>query len=269
MDSLLNSIRGSRARRNPDGEADDTPAEGIPVLTKYNFAEVPIPDGFLTVAPPDAQPITYQPVSWLPELPENEGGYAVVLDNVISPTECDALLQLAEASVPEADRGKSGRRFWRPALVNVGGGFEVLESGYRNSDRIIWDEQTVMDRLWARCETVPEVRSRLAVVEDDPDVLGRSKWGDVAKGLKKQRWEFRRFNKRMRFLKYGPEQFFKGELRRQPFSPRQENAGYADPRQRTATGRIANRDPMVSSCGRSSPYTYTSTTPRPRTARRT
>lgn len=199
-----------RVDYNEDG--DEVPTEGVPVQPKYEFAEVPIPDDFLTVQPPDAQPITHKPVDWLPVLPANQGAYAMVLDNVLSASECDTLLRLAEASVPSADRGRSGQRFWRPALVNVGGGYEVLHSSYRNSDRIIWDEQTVVDRLWARCATVPEVRDRLLLIEDDPDILGRNQYSGAARNLKAQRWEFRRFNKRMRFLKYGPGQFFKREF---------------------------------------------------------
>ena len=212
MASIARAVRASRARPNYNEDGDEEPAEGVPVLTKYDFAEVPIPDDFLTVAPPDAAPITVKHVDWLPALPENEGGYAAVLDNVLSASECDTLLRLAEASVPDADRGRSGQRFWKPALVNIGGGYEILESSYRNSDRIIWDQQTVVDRLWARCAAVPEVRDRLAVIEDDPNILGRSKYYGVSGDLKPQRWEFRRFNKRMRFLKYGPGQFFRREF---------------------------------------------------------
>jgi hypothetical protein len=105
---------------------------------------------------------------------------------VLSAEECAELLHLAEESVP-------GDVAWRPALVNAGPGVEVLISKYRNSDRIVWDTQEVMDRLWARVASVPELR----------DTLVTATSGDAE-------WDFTRLNERGRFLKYGPGQFFQG-----------------------------------------------------------
>jgi hypothetical protein len=201
-----NSRRGGPPANSKDDDGEIR--EGVPILTKYEFAPVAVPDDFLTTAPPDAAPITYEAVDWVNSpLPGNDGKYAVVLDNVLSPSECEALLQLVEQSVPASNRGLSGTRFWTPALVNVGGGFEVLSTNYRNSDRIIWDEQTIVDRLWERCKAVPEVWDRLAKIENEGNVHPRSRPSKGEKG--DQGWEFRRFNKRMRFLKYGPGQFFR------------------------------------------------------------
>ncbi len=124
--------------------------KGLPVQTKYEFADVAIPANFLVTTPQDAQPLTARDIDWTASpLPEYDGSFAMVLDNVLSPSECDALVHLAEQSVPEPQRGRSGQRFWRPALVNVGDGYEVLVRDYRNSDRIIWDQQEVVDRLCA------------------------------------------------------------------------------------------------------------------------
>ena len=189
--------------------SEDEVVEGVPHFVTYSSKEVPIPEGFLTRDPDDAQPITIKPVEWTKVgLPQNEGRYAVVLDNVLSPSECETLLHLVEQSVPDSQRGKSGDRFWRPAMVNAGAGYEVLQTDYRNSDRIIWDCQEVVDRLWERCARAPGVKERLCVLQDDLKVVGypRRRLGKKVD----QRWEFRRLNKRMRFLKYGPGQFFRG-----------------------------------------------------------
>jgi hypothetical protein len=180
-----------------------------PQKTSYESNDVAIPPDFLIKTPHDARPVTISQIDWSKTvLPENEGGYAVVLDHVISPSECEELLRLVESSVPESQRGESGDYLWKPAMVNVGGGYEVLETEYRNSDRIIWDHQDIVDRLWARCLQAPGLRERLAVIEDDEDVLGPKKRG------RSERWEFRKLNKRMRFLKYGKGQFFRRESSR-------------------------------------------------------
>ncbi|KAK3316980.1 oxidoreductase domain-containing protein [Apodospora peruviana] len=170
--------------------------DGDFVKTSYESRPVPIPDDFLTKEPHDARPITVQEIDWSrTKLPENKDRYAVVLDHVLSPSECETLLRMAEESV--ADRGKSGTRTWRPALVNVGGGWEALDKEYRNSDRIIWDNQAIMDRLWERCARADGIREKLAALTIQ---RGRGE---------PRRWEFSRFNQRMRFLKYTGGQFFR------------------------------------------------------------
>ena len=95
-------------------------------------------------------------------------------------------------------------------MVNVGGGYEVIVPDYRNSDRIIWDQGVVMNRLWKRIlqgEGIKEYLGRLEGEEYDY-VLGRtgkwknesgSAWVPTAQGV----------NERMRFLKYGAGQFFR------------------------------------------------------------
>ncbi|KAI1874060.1 uncharacterized protein JN550_002639 [Neoarthrinium moseri] len=194
----MSSVRAAgRTARRERGHGD-------PVQTSYSSAHVEIPADYLTTEPQDAKPITYQPIDFKDSvLPEYDGGYAVVLDNVLSPTECAKLIKLAESSVLDKDKGEDGNP-WRPALVNVGMGHEVLAADYRNSDRIIWDQQDIVDRLWARMETVPEIKQRLARFNED-DLLG----GRKQNGKPGMNWDFYRINKRMRFLKYGGGQFFR------------------------------------------------------------
>jgi len=175
--------------------------EGHAVKSDYTSLSVAIPPDFLIADPPDARPMIVKPIDWAKtEIPENAGLYATVLDHVLSPSECATLVALAEASVPP--RAEIGP--WRPALVNIGGGLEVLNTRYRNSDRIIWDSQVIMDRLWARCARAPGLADALAVVVEPPSGGGEALTGP--------RWEFERFNERGRYLRYGSGQYFLREL---------------------------------------------------------
>ncbi|WYZ41383.1 hypothetical protein EsH8_V_000278 [Colletotrichum jinshuiense] len=172
---------------------------GQPQKTSYLSHDVPIPADFLSVPlPAGAPPVTLTRVDWSKtKLPENGTRYAVVLDNVLTPAECAELVRMAEASATE--RGPGGDEPWQPAMVNVGPGWEIFEPQYRNSDRIIWDQQEVVDRLWERCRLAPGLAGELAEVEG------------VARPDKEleTRWRFARFNQRMRFLRYQKGQFFR------------------------------------------------------------
>jgi hypothetical protein len=211
MPSVVSAIR-DRKPSTLSHAGTSVPRPGIPIKTTYTSNAVPIPPSFLTIQAPDAAPITITPIDFSSTpLPEYTGCYAVILENVLSPSECRALISLAEASVPVTHHDGEPSDPWQPALVNVGFGMEVLQPEYRKSDRIIWDQQVVVDRLWERikgadCVGAEEMRARLEVVEDDVEILGRSRWSG------KQRWEFRRVNDRMRFLKYGPGDFFRREF---------------------------------------------------------
>jgi len=184
---------------NGDRELED----GDCIKADYMSRDVVIPADFLVAEPPDARPITAKPIDWREtNLPEFASRYAILLDHVLSPSECDTLLRMAEDSVK--DRGRSGTRRWSPALVNIGGGLEALDKEYRNSDRIVWDNQTIMDRLWMRCIKVKGLQEELAVVVDPPSERRRRQ------GIREDsRWEFERLNQRGRFLRYTQGQFFR------------------------------------------------------------
>lgn len=222
----------------PDPRSDlakelDIP-EGKVLRAEYFSKDVALPPNFLSLASPpaDAQPaVALAPIRWAADtaLPENEGRFAVVLDHVVSPSECRALLRLAEASVDlsrtNAFWGTTGGggggvegapgACWRPAMVNAGAGLEVLDSYYRNSERLVWDCQDVADRLWARClqgEAGEVLRRRLEVLDGarDEGIVGAAKRAKLW-NLAPQRWEMRGLNRRMRFLKYRKGQFFRRE----------------------------------------------------------
>lgn len=165
--------------------------------TNYTSNDVEIPDSFLT-GPPAKAPVS-TPIDWASTaLPQNKGCVAFVVDNVLSPEECTQLLSLAEASAPvEGDASP-----WKPALIAVGEGLEASAAGYRESDRIIWDQQVVAGRIGERIMQAEGVRERLA---------------SFPRPAAEGKWKFRRINERMRFLKYSPGQFFKREY--QTFPP--------------------------------------------------
>ncbi|KAI1491160.1 hypothetical protein F5X96DRAFT_489913 [Biscogniauxia mediterranea] len=189
----------------------------LPVKPIYRSNRVDVPDDFLRTEPHDSKPITFSQMDFATtELPEYTGGLAFVLDNVLSPSESTKLISLAEASVMEEDKIDGSP--WRPALVHIGGGYEVLDAGYRNSDRIIWDNQDMADRVWARLQTVPQVREKLNVLSTD-ELLGGIR--DRPSTL-----EYYRINKRMRFLKYGEDQFFKPHCD-SSYGERTDDGGFA------------------------------------------
>ncbi|CAM6128631.1 unnamed protein product [Calypogeia fissa] len=206
--------------------------------TSYTSCPVSIPTDFLSSPPPSTHPsITYTKIDFSTSpIPEYQDHYAVVLDNVLSPEECQELIHLAELSAgghdvdnpapksDDRDGRKGGKHLekgeelenggknlekafdgWRPALVNVGGGYEVRRTDYRNSDRIIWDSDYIADRIFSRCLLVPQLREDLEFIEGTPklSMLGRRA---VSSG---QRWKLTRLNKRLRFLRYGAGQFFR------------------------------------------------------------
>ncbi|KND87584.1 hypothetical protein TOPH_07778 [Tolypocladium ophioglossoides CBS 100239] len=163
-----------------------------PVQTSCISNLIAIPPDFLTT--PSAKPITSTPISFSASpLLEYVGHTAILLANVLSPEECQHLIALAEASVVKQHPEESP---WKPALVSMGPGWEVAAPSYRDSDRIVWDEQAVVDRIWARCAQAEGLSELLAEVP--------SKRGEGS-----GKWTFRGLNNRMRFLKYSPGQYFK------------------------------------------------------------
>jgi len=100
-----------------------------------------------------------------------DGKLAFQLFNVFSPTECKKLIEAAE------------RAGYQPALLNVGGGQQVLATGVRNGSRRMTDDAALAQRIFERIQTA----------------LPQSFAGHPLVGL----------NERLRFLKYEPGQYFK------------------------------------------------------------
>lgn len=198
---LQTKKKSSTSRSNEDGRV---------VQTSYTSLPVDIPKDFLAPLP-DPSVIKVERIDFEDSpLPEYKKLYAVVLDNVLSREECGALIRMTELSAGAHREGvEVPNNGWKPAMVNVGVGLECLATDYRNSDRIIWDERVLAQRLWERVlqgEGIKEYLSRLEGEEYFPalDTIESRRdgkiWVATEQGL----------NERLRFLKYGAGQFFQG-----------------------------------------------------------
>ncbi|MCJ1357293.1 MAG: hypothetical protein MMC33_007289 [Icmadophila ericetorum] len=124
-------------------------------------------------------------------LPELNGLYAVVLDNVLSASECAEFVTAAEAT---------SNGVWEQAQVNIGGNQQALITDIRDCGRIIWDDKEIAAKIWNRVKrSVPEIE----FLKDVPYVTG---WGPAKR---KEIWKAVGLNERMRFLKYGAGQYFR------------------------------------------------------------
>ncbi|PVI01267.1 hypothetical protein DM02DRAFT_613786 [Periconia macrospinosa] len=148
-----------------------------------------LPSEFLTQPGPE---ITKSHIDWSQTtLPEYANAYAVVLDNVLTPAECAQLVSAAEAS----NKGE-----WDQAMLRSGRDSMRLATNVRKGDRIIWDNREVVDRIWKRVQPhVPELQT----ISNQPMVTGNRpvQFGEI--------WDFTALNERMRFLRYGPGEYFK------------------------------------------------------------
>lgn len=71
--------------------------------------------------------------------------------------------------------------------------------------RIVWDEAEVVRRIWERCLLAEGIKEELDWIEGQPGVQGKRA---AERG---ERWKFAKVNERMRFLRYGAGNYFKGE----------------------------------------------------------
>lgn len=142
----------------------------------------------------------------------------MVLDDVLSKEECDQLIHMAEMSAG-AHQGDEEvqNNGWRPAMVNAGRNHEVLAPEYRNSDRIIWDQNELAKRLWGRVLQGEGMKQYLSVLDG-------KEYAKVCRGSaekKGERWVAtpQGLNERLRFLKYGAGQFFRSKFTYTPWIP--------------------------------------------------
>ena len=147
-----------------------------------------LPDDFLSSVGPkiDVQYLDFEKE----DLRGYKNLYAVILDNVLTPTECKQLVLAAEA--------RTGGK-WEPALINIGLGMQELRLDTRNCGRIIWDDFKLAEKVWNRVgSSVREIE----YLKDVPDITGNGPT------KRKETWQMTRLNERMRFLKYGAGQYF-------------------------------------------------------------
>eukprot|EP00980_Cylindrotheca_fusiformis_P000307 scaffold73_cov118-Cylindrotheca_fusiformis.AAC.3 len=99
-----------------------------------------------------------------------------VVNHVLSQVECHNTIQRAE---------EAG---FQPALVNIGGGEELLMKDYRLSDRCIIDDDDFAREIFNRIQHAL------------PQMLDPTNYGSM--------WKLTGLNRRMRILKYGAGHFF-------------------------------------------------------------
>lgn len=192
--ALLNQIV---ARRTTEADTMSSLTSTSAAAPEPAPAPTPLPQDFLVGQPKHITPVISKIDFATTELPEYDGLYATVIDNVFTVQECQELVRLAEAS-------NSG--VWERAMVNIGGGRQALYEDTRKCGRIILDSLDLAGRLWERVKPlVPE----LGALEGQAEVTG---WGPVKRG---EVWRCTRLNERMRFLKYVGGEYFKREF----FSP--------------------------------------------------
>ncbi|KAH9809197.1 oxidoreductase domain-containing protein [Teratosphaeria destructans] len=151
-----------------------------------------LPNDFLANSAPN---IKVSRVNWIKVgLPEYNGSYAVVLDNVMTKEECDTLRTVAEFTARDGE--------WDRAMVNMGQGREHLMTEQRNCGRIIYDSQDAATRIWKRIEHLPEVQE-IVSLENVPNIFGN---GAANRG---EVWRLTRPNERLRFLKYIGGEYFR------------------------------------------------------------
>lgn len=156
------------------------------------MASYSLPADFLSGPAPGLQKID---IDWKKtDLPEYEGLYATMLDGVFTKEECDQLVRAAEATTD----GK-----WEQAMINIGNGEQMLITDTRDCGRIIWDDQDIVAKIWARCK---DHMGEIERLHQMPKVTG---WGPYKR---KETWRLTRPNERMRFLKYGKGQYFRRKL---------------------------------------------------------
>ena len=210
MPTILQKERTRRKAAAGKQTEDPNPIRTLQIVkTNYTSDPVDIPNDFL--APLfDPTTIKVEKVDFANSvLPEYRKLYAVVLDNVLSQEECDQLIHLAELSAGGHGEKKLVNNGWIPAMVNAGVGLEFSAPEYRNSDRIVWDNNVLVERLWKRIFQGEGMKEYLSVLD------GEEYYPVVGDGARRgERWTVTNqgMNERMRFLKYGAGQFFRSML---------------------------------------------------------
>lgn len=116
---------------------------------------------------------------------EGPNRFAIVIHNVFSSAECQALIERSEING------------YGEALVNIGGGRQLKMEDVRNSDRSIIDDPKFAEEMWDRIRKA---------TNDDPRLLTPGwKQAQVRGGGK---YRAVGLNERLRFLRYDKGNFF-------------------------------------------------------------
>lgn len=163
-----------------------------------------IPTEFLRGGPPPE--VTVKRIDFSKTVPEFQGHFAAVIDNFMAEPECKELLRLAEeTTVPsssDADPSTPQAATWERAMINGGGGRQILSVDSRKSSRIIWDTPEIAQRLLDRMR--PYLRDfGIEQIRNQPIVTG------LLSARELEVWSLSRLNERLRFLRYSGGDYFR------------------------------------------------------------
>ena len=139
-----------------------------------------------------------------PPIPAYKNHFAAIIDNALTPAECNQLLHLAEQSIAPQNKSDPdpGNTPWDRALLNVGNGKQVKATGFRNCGRIIYDSPDIADRLLNRL--LPFLREcDIVQISGQPLVTGA---GPATRG---ETFKLTRLNEKLRFLKDTGGEYFR------------------------------------------------------------
>ncbi|CAI7662472.1 unnamed protein product [Penicillium glandicola] len=138
-----------------------------------------------------------------PPIPLYKGHFAAIVDNFMTEAECKELIRLAEESTrTQLPDSTLSPPVWEQAMVNAGGGKQVMSIDSRKSGRVILDSPDLADRILKRI--MPFMREcELDRIQGQPKVTG---FGPVRRG---EVLRLSRLNERLRFLRYEGGDYFR------------------------------------------------------------
>ncbi|KAJ6084292.1 hypothetical protein N7486_011092 [Penicillium sp. IBT 16267x] len=159
-----------------------------------------VPDDFLRGPPQNATVHHIDFTKTTPAILAFRSDFAAVIDNFMTESECSELLQLAEKSTSPGSQ--TNAPVWERAMINAGGGKEVLSVDSRKSGRIIFDSPDIAQRIFDRLK--PFMRDfDLVKIHNRPPITGL---GPARRG---ETYHLPRLNERLRFLRYEGGDYFR------------------------------------------------------------
>ncbi|KAJ5180713.1 Prolyl 4-hydroxylase alpha subunit [Penicillium capsulatum] len=174
-------------------------------ITPVAMASFEIPDSFLRGPAHNATVHRLDFTQTTPPIPSFKNSFAAVIDNVMTEAECIELLRLAEESTQPtrpADSSQHASPAWERAMINAGGGRQVMSVDTRKSGRIILDSRELAQRILDRL--MPFLHDfHIDHVHNMPTVtgLGPARRGEI--------YHVSRLNERLRFLRYEGGDYFR------------------------------------------------------------
>lgn len=141
-------------------------------------------------APPTC---TSKPIDFVKAgLPGYSSLFALTIHDLLTPEECASFLTAASATTDNK---------FEQAMINIGGGRQMLVVEARNCGRIIWDTHVMAKRLLDRI--MPHLPKEMVTLDQNARVTGNGPT------MRKEVWRISRLNERLRFLKYTSGMYFR------------------------------------------------------------